>query len=85
MKRMDLQTQFLGILTRAQKFRDERLDWRTYERAVMLEEVNRKRRGLAKAALKEHDISNIECLALGHTDFPQKFALYCTELVLDRS
>jgi hypothetical protein len=61
-------------------FVDGELGWVTYERTVMLNAVNtaRSERGLPPVTVTE--IERVEQQAVGHSDYTQKFALYCSEL-----
>ena len=80
-----------ATLARAQEERPRRPDlvdgpdgpeceWAVYERARMHETVNaiRSERGLH--AVPVEDIIRVERLAVGHSDYSLKFALYCAEL-----
>ncbi len=80
---------FARVLSKAQKSRSQKsewigteLAWTLYERAVMLKAVNvvRSQRGFPLAI--EEDVRRADCCAAGHTDYSQKFALYCAELAL---
>jgi hypothetical protein len=55
-------------------------EWVAAERELMHHLVNqeRKARGLAKLLVSE--IERVELLAVGHSDYTRKFALYCAEL-----
>lgn len=55
-------------------------EWAVYERARMYETVNaiRAERGLAPVPVE--DVTRVERLAVGHSDYSRKFALYCAEL-----
>lgn len=57
--------------------------WIAAERDLMLRETNECRKGLDKSPLAIEQIMRVERMALGHSDYPKKFALYCAELVLD--
>lgn len=56
--------------------------WAVYEREQMLRTVNQERAKLRKQPLLIKEIEQVEQLAIGHTDYGEKFALYCAELVL---
>ena len=56
--------------------------WVAYERKMMHEAVNRERTERSKKPIDVVEIKRVELLALGHTDYGEKFALYCAELVL---
>jgi hypothetical protein len=55
--------------------------WCEYEREVMLGAINklRDKKGLPLIGLL--DVSRVESMAMGHSDYSSKFALYCAELV----
>lgn len=46
-------------------------------------EVNSRRTAVGKPPLILDEIRRVESSARGHTDYTEKFALYCVELVLD--
>jgi len=56
--------------------------WAAYEREVMHKAVNEERAKLSKGPLDLKDVMRVEQLAVGHADYPDKFPLYCAELVL---
>lgn len=58
------------------------LGWVVFERERMLAAVNKERgrRGLPRLAVG--DVERVERLAVGHSDYVSKFALYCAELAL---
>ena len=66
-------------LAAAQSKRNLLAKWVEHEQRAMLDAVNEERsaRGLDLLALA--DIVRIESMALGHTDYSIKFALYCAE------
>ena len=74
----------LCVLETAQTKRGRDLSWIVYERRMMWQAVNRLRAARRKAALPVTDIERVEKLAVGHTDYTQKFARYCAELVTDK-
>jgi hypothetical protein len=57
--------------------------WVAFERTVMAAavEAERRARGLLDASAER--LRRAERLAVGHTDYAEKFALYCAEIVLD--
>lgn len=57
--------------------------WILKEREAMLTEVNEHRNNLGKEPLSLEDVERVENRAVGHFDYTQKYALYCTELVED--
>lgn len=80
--------ELLRVLETAQKEREDRsegLAWIVYERRMMWQAVNRMRHDRGKAPLSMDDVKRVEMMAVGHTDYTQKFAHYCAELVTDRS
>jgi hypothetical protein len=58
------------------------VEWITKEREFMLQQVNIERAGLHKPAKTMADIRRVETMAMGHSDYTRKFAIYCAELVL---
>jgi hypothetical protein len=56
-------------------------EWMVYEREVMLKAVNEERVRLGLARISITDIQKAEYHALDHSDYTEKFALYCAELV----
>ena len=68
------------LITEAKK-RHEREDWITMERTAMWEAVNRHRTQVGKEPVTVEEVERVEQLAVGHTDYGTKYALYCTELV----
>ncbi len=58
------------------------LEWITKEREFMLQQVNIERAGLLKSKLSMESIRRVETMAVGHSDYTRKFAIYCAELVL---
>lgn len=79
-----VKSRFLDILTAAQKFRRTDPDWIVREQRAMLDAVNdeRARRGL-RPGLTLGDLQRIELVAVGHSDYSSKFALYCAEAATD--
>lgn len=57
--------------------------WIAAERALMLRETNECRAGLGKPPIGIERIMRVERMAVGHSDYSSKFALYCAELALD--
>lgn len=55
--------------------------WIELERKRMLAEVNTRRIMAFRAPLLLEEIVRCENLALGHSDYGHKFALYCRELI----
>ena len=55
--------------------------WARYERTRMHEKVNDLRADCGRPALPLEDILRAERQAVGHSDYSQKFAFYCAELV----
>ena len=55
--------------------------WCEYEREVMMHAVNKFRDAQHKPFIGWKEISRIESMAAGHSDYSSKFALYCAELV----
>ncbi len=49
---------------------------------VMFEEVNRQRKLLRKDPVELQAVKDADRMASGHTDYAEKFSLYCAELVL---
>lgn len=74
----DLLLQQLGV---AQRQRGKRADWIEHERSTMFDSVNCERTIMSKRALPITEIERVEKLALGHSDYSLKFALYCAELI----
>jgi len=92
-ERIDVKNHLLEALQGAAKKRNRlgklktidgetEFEWVFHERTVMTAEVNSKRhqRGLPPITMK--DIARLERLAVGHSDYMPKFALYCAELAL---
>jgi hypothetical protein len=55
-------------------------EWAAYERARMHETVNAIRSDRSLPPVSVDDIVRVERLAVGHSDYSSKFALYCAEL-----
>lgn len=60
----------------------EELGWVAFERDTMFDAVTRERAKLGKGPLPMKEIERVERMAVGHSDYSRKFALYCAELVL---
>jgi hypothetical protein len=77
---------FHELLCEEAKERDKRSidEWPRLEREAMWKMVNEERANRSKEALPVEDVQRVEQMALGHTDYGTKYALYCTELVEDR-
>jgi uncharacterized protein YkwD len=83
-----------SALIRAQSERGERQDmtydprgnpevaWAAYERAKVLEAVNQVRAEFHLPPVTAEDVFRAEQMAVGHSDYTKKFALYCAELAL---
>lgn len=56
--------------------------WVVSERKEMLEMVNAERQKIDRPPISLKDVFRVENMALGHSDYARKFALYCAELVL---
>lgn len=54
--------------------------WVAFEREVMHREVNQARADHGLAAIPLEQVQRVENLAVGHSDYTKKFALYCAEL-----
>lgn len=57
--------------------------WALYEQGKMLEAVNLALTARNRPPVQLADIQRVERMAMGHVDYASKFALYCTEIVLD--
>lgn len=93
-ERLHLQHFFLSILREASKERSSRsklintasgtmeTEWIVFERKIMFDNVNHERslRGLQPITLQ--DFIKKENLAVGHSDYCNKLALYCVNFVL---
>lgn len=73
--------ELLAVLEKAQEQRGTDLSWIVYERRMMFQAVNRMRRERGKAALPASEVERVEKNAVGHSDYTEKFARYCAELV----
>jgi len=89
-ERIRIRDHLLKVLTDATKERGKRLEWigtepawSIHERNRMLRAVNDLRMVRGKTDVAIDDIKAVERTASGHSDYAGKFALYCTELVLD--
>lgn len=82
LKMRALRDSFLATLTKTQRERSLRPDWVLHERRVMRDAVNAVRidAGLAPVAIAA--VERVETMAVGHSDYSSKFALYCAELAL---
>jgi len=81
-RRVELQGLFLNRLVESQKQRKVRADWVFFERGVMLAAVNEERTRSNLPPCCVEMIEKVERLAVGHSDYSSKFALYCAELAL---
>jgi len=84
-----LTADFLRVLNDAQKHRPEKskrvgdeLEWVIYEREVMLQAINAVRLQRKRPRITVEELHRVEETAVGHTDYSQKFALYCAQLAL---
>jgi hypothetical protein len=57
--------------------------WALYEQGKMLEAVNLALADRNRPPVQLANIQKVEHMAMGHVDYASKFALYCTEIVLD--
>lgn len=92
---VDLVHHLQGVLVDAQSHRSERgewvegpsgrseVDWVRFERTVLLDEVNRLRSAAGRELVTVEQILRKESLALGHHDYPTKFAIGAADLVRD--
>lgn len=73
------------VLADVQAKRKEASDssWILREQEAMLQAVNLERVRRQRAPITMETLIRREQLAVGHTDYSIKFALYCAELVLD--
>ena len=58
-------------------------EWPMMERRAMWKRVNEERARRGKEMLQIEEVARVEQMAVGHTDYGTKYALYCTELVED--
>lgn len=70
------------VLTKAAKGRKGRKNWVLFERLAMRDAVNEHRRKRGLPLVSADDIEKVETMALGHSDYMSKFALYCSDLVV---
>lgn len=77
-----LRDELLEVLTKLQEERPRRKDWVEFERQSMFHAVNSRRILMSKKVVSMDDFMKAERLAVGHSDYSSKFALYCAELVL---
>lgn len=54
--------------------------WIKYERETMLNCINSIRKSKGMDSLELSDVERVENMAVGHSDYGPKFALYCSEL-----
>lgn len=80
---LNMKAELLETLQKAAKQRSKRNDWIEYEQQQMTDAVNRLRARAAKLPVTQEAVAKVEQLAVGHSDYAEKFALYCAELVLD--
>ena len=91
----NIRDHLLGVLEKAQEQRGKlagRVDsehdrfpierWILHERKTMHDEVNLERSKVGKAPVPIEAVVRVERMAVGHSDFSSKFALYCAELVV---
>lgn len=71
------------LLSSEMEARTQRPDWVLAERTAMWKAVNRYRERLGKTTVTLEEVGRRERLAVGHSDYGTKYALYCTELVED--
>ncbi len=78
---------FRFVLDRAQADRKkvDRPDWDRFECEAMLSAVNWVRAKMDKDPITLRRLLRQQAMAVGHIDYSQKFALYCTELVYDEA
>lgn len=94
-ERLAIRDRLMAVLSAAQRRRDQRPDildtphgpeceWARYEREAMLDAVNVERGKLGKPPALITEVESVDRVAAGHVDYSAKFALYCTELVVDK-
>lgn len=96
--RMALLDRLQKALAEAQAHRPERQElvadeydtiripgWVAFEREAMFRAVTEERAKLGKRPIPMDLVVRHERMASGHSDYSQKYAIYCMELVLDES
>lgn len=95
--RIGLRDRFLRVLVDAAPARRQRdefvtlgdgrheLGWVLHERELMVAAVNSARAERGADVIDRGLVERVERQAEGHTDYAEKFALGCAELVLDQS
>jgi len=58
------------------------MEWVGNERSAMFGEVNRVRQSGGKPPIQLEQLQRVENAATGHSDYMDKFALYCAELAI---
>jgi hypothetical protein len=81
MRMIDMKDKLLNAFSTAAKQRKKRADWILFEREAMTDAVNLERSRLGKSPVSIHDVEMKEQNAVGHSDYTEKFALGCAELV----
>lgn len=56
--------------------------WAAHERELLHGAINQERAQRSKKPIDLAEVASVEQLALGHSDYAQKYAFYCAELVL---
>jgi hypothetical protein len=56
--------------------------WAVYERDVMLGAINERRGAYGLPSVGGAEISAVESMAMGHSDYTAKFAMYCADLAM---
>jgi hypothetical protein len=83
---IQLRNQLHNFLSDAQdKFRKTyagTTKWIDKEHEAMLNEVNRHLTERGRPVIALEELRKAEQLALGHSDYSSKFALYCAEIIL---
>lgn len=72
------------VLRVAAQQRSQRSDWIEFERNAMWKAVNDQREKLGRSPIPIQDVERVEGMAVGHTDYALKFALYCADLVYQK-
>lgn len=57
-------------------------EWAVHERDVMHRQVNASRAALGRPPVGLEAVLRVERIAVGHSDYTSKYALYCAELAL---
>lgn len=85
-----IRLELLHTLDAAQQLRYKRprqvwgvSEWAAFERLKMWEAVNKYRLQRNKVSILIDRIKCVERIAFGHSDYSEKFALYCAELVVE--